>query len=131
MADEEDFDVADKHVITKSRPERLIEIREHDVGKAKCDEIVELAQSILDALPDEAIVSHKDIAIFLKRKLEETYSGTWHAIVGNHFGGNVTNDDDTLVNFRINGKYYLVFRSGPPDRPLTTDAAEGSGVLKS
>lgn len=97
------------------RPVRSIKVMEHDTPKATTEEIIELAQTVLDSIPEEH--SFKDIAFALKTKLDAQYSNTWHCIVGKHFGGNVTNDQETLVNFKIDGVSFLVLRSGPPERP--------------
>lgn len=113
--EEEDLDLEVEKVKKVVRPERAISIQEHDTPSTTTDEIVELAQVVLDTMPEGH--SYKDIAFALKIKLDEKYSSTWHVIVGTHFGGNVTNDSETLVNFRIDRVSFLVLRSGPPDRP--------------
>lgn len=173
MAEEEEFEqqqlLVDSHV-TSNRPERRIEVREHDTTKAHTEEIIEMAQTVLDTLEaqrqeqqkSDASMgdlgsaagnanpaagagsvrvssalsvaaatgpSHKDVATALKRKLDETLGGTWHVVVGSSFGGNVTNDEGSLVNFVVDGVYFLVLRSGPPERPAMVNAsqeAEGS-----
>ncbi|AIO02362.1 dynein light chain, putative [Leishmania panamensis] len=117
MADEEDYDVElNKNEANKiERPERLIEILQHDTNRALTGEMAEHAQAVLDFMPAEH--TYKDVAVKLKRRLDDTYGGTWHVIVGKHFGANITNDDNTLINMKINGVYFLAMRSGPPDRP--------------
>ncbi|RNF22705.1 dynein light chain [Trypanosoma conorhini] len=100
----------------KERPVRVIKVQRHDGTKAFLSSVIEMAQVVLDNLDPDAC--YKDIAIGLKNKLEETEKGTWHVIIGSHFGANVTNDAETLVNVKIDEKHILVFRSGPPERPL-------------
>ncbi|KAF8288268.1 dynein light chain [Trypanosoma cruzi] len=100
----------------KERPVRLIKIERHDVTKAFLNSVIEMAQVVLDNMPPDAC--YKDIAIKLKTKLDEVEKGTWHVIVGSHFGANVTNDSETLVNFKIDEMHILLFRSGPPERPM-------------
>ncbi|KAK7199933.1 dynein light chain [Novymonas esmeraldas] len=117
MADEEDYDVEVQKNDAKKveRPERLIDVLQHDTNRTLTEEMVEHAQCVLDSMPAE--YTYKDVASKLKRRLDTAYRGTWHVIVGKHFGANVTNDDDTLINVKINGVYFLAMRSGPPDRP--------------
>lgn len=112
--DVEDLEVVEK-VKKVVRPPREIKVMEHDTPKTTTEEIIEIAQTVLDSIPEEH--SYKDLAFALKTKLDAQFGGTWHCIVGKHFGGNVTNDQETLVNFRINDTSFLVLRSGPPERP--------------
>ncbi|KAG5464044.1 hypothetical protein LSCM1_00224 [Leishmania martiniquensis] len=118
MADEEDYevDVNRDDAQKAERPKRLIDILQHDTSRTLTEEMVEHAQTVLDSMPAEH--NYKDVATKLKIRLDDAYGGTWHVIVGKHFGVNVTNDDDTLINMKIDGVYFLVMRSGPPDRPL-------------
>ncbi|GET93289.1 hypothetical protein, conserved [Leishmania tarentolae] len=117
MADEEDYDleVHKKEAEKVERPERLIEVLQHVTNRTFTDEMVEHAQTVLDSMPAEH--TYKDVATKLKYRLDGAYGGTWHVIVGKHFGANVTNDEDTLINMKINGVYFLAMRSGPPERP--------------
>ncbi|KPI88580.1 hypothetical protein ABL78_2313 [Leptomonas seymouri] len=117
MADEEDFDVDAQRSENKvaTRPQRLIEVLQHDTSRARTEEMVEHAQCVLDSMPAE--YAYKDVAAKLKRCLDTAYGGTWHVIVGKHFGANVTNEEDTLINIKIDGVYYLALQSGPPERP--------------
>ncbi|AYU83576.1 dynein light chain [Leishmania donovani] len=128
MADEEDYDleVNKKEVDKIERPERLIEVLQHDTNQTLTEEMVEHAQTVLDSMPVEH--TYKDVAAKLKRRLDGAYGGTWHVIVGKHFGANVTNDDDTLINMKINGVYFLAMRSGPPERPQ--ESAENEAVTE-
>jgi hypothetical protein len=118
MADEEDCDVEVQKTENKvvDRPERRIEVLHHDTNRVRTEEMVEHAQCVLDSMPAEH--AYNDVAAKLKRRLDTAYGGTWHVIVGKHFGANVTNDDDTLINIKIDGVYFLAMRSGPPERPM-------------
>ncbi|KAG5464785.1 hypothetical protein LSCM4_00226 [Leishmania orientalis] len=128
MADEEDYEVEVNRDNVKGaeRPKRLIDILHHDTNQSLTEEMVEHVQTVLDSMPVEH--SYKDVAAKLKLRLDSAYGGTWHVIVGKHFGANVTNDDDTLINVKIDGVYFLVMRSGPPDRPL--EGAENESVTR-
>ncbi|KAG5465518.1 hypothetical protein CUR178_00223 [Leishmania enriettii] len=128
MADEEDYEVEVNrdNVKRAERPKRLIDILHHDTNQSLTEEMVEHVQTVLDSMPVEH--SYKDVATKVKRRLDSAYGGTWHVIVGKHFGANVTNDDDTLINMKIDGVYFLVMRSGPPDRPL--EGTENESVTR-
>eukprot|EP00744_Colponema_vietnamica_P009726 GILI01013800.1.p1 GENE.GILI01013800.1~~GILI01013800.1.p1 ORF type:complete len:120 (+),score=33.91 GILI01013800.1:53-412(+) len=119
MADEEEIEVV---VEKKERPIRKIKVNQCDMAKELNADVIEVAQSVLDDVLDLA-TTHKDIAQRFKQKLDKTKGGTWHVIIGTHFGGNVTNDASTLINFQIDNIWYLVFRSGPPEKQGGAHAA--------
>lgn len=108
MADDEEVVEVQKK---KERPVRRLQMRECDVPSALATEMVELAQQAMD---DETI--QKNMAQYVKQKLDKEKGGTWHVITGAHFGGNVTNDAGTLVNFQLDNTWFLIFRSGPPEK---------------
>eukprot|EP00455_Lapot_gusevi_P014711 TRINITY_DN17388_c0_g1_i1.p1 TRINITY_DN17388_c0_g1~~TRINITY_DN17388_c0_g1_i1.p1 ORF type:complete len:139 (-),score=25.50 TRINITY_DN17388_c0_g1_i1:79-447(-) len=115
MADEEGVEV-DVELLKKKkeRPVRRIKVQEKDTAPASTDEIIEYAQQVLDEM--EPGYTHKDVSQKLKLRLDKEKSGTWHVIIGSHFGGNVTNDYSTLMNFQIDNIWFLLFRSGPPEK---------------
>ena len=112
MADDEDYQEEFTGKVKKDRPVRRLTIRECDVSGALSKEMIEYAQLALD----EDDTKQKNVAQFVKQKLDTEKGGTWHAIVGSHFGGNVTNDANTLINFQLDNTWFLVFRSGPPEK---------------
>ena len=59
---------------------------------------------------------YKDVAAHIKRCCDEKYGGTWHCIVGQHFGSNVTHDAYTMINFYLDKLAFLIFKSGPPEK---------------
>ena len=114
MADEElEVDVEQKQK-KKERPIRRIAVRDSDVNRTLRDEVIEITQQTLD--DTEGVPVHKDTAQRIKQRLDKEKGGMWHVIVGSHFGGNVTNDASTLMNFQVDSTWYLVFRSGPPEK---------------
>ncbi|KPA80174.1 putative dynein light chain [Leptomonas pyrrhocoris] len=127
MADEEDYDVEVQKTDNRQaeRSQRRIEVLQHDTNQARTEEVVEHAQCVLDAMPAE--YASKDVAAKLKQRLDTAYGGTWHVIVGRHFGANVTHDADTLINMKIDGVYFLALRSGPPERPMLEPQDESGG----
>lgn len=127
MADDDDYEgegVPKTEVAKVDRPRRSIVVLQHDTIRSTTEEIIEHAQVVLDMWISSEQRTFKDIAAKLKKRLDDGYGGMWHVIVGTHFGGNVTNDEETLVNFKIDGLYFLVLRSGPPDRPLVVGDGE-------
>ena len=117
MAEEEEILEVETKQKKKERVVRRIVVRENDTNKELTDQIVEFAQQALD---DSETQTHKEAAQRVKQRLDKEKGGTWHVIVGSHFGGNVTNDANTLINFQVDGAWFLVFRSGPPEK--TPDA---------
>ena len=114
MADEEDIEVTEI-AKKRERPLRNIKVSECDMDKDLQAEVVEITQLVLDDALD-SVIAHKDVAHRIKVQLDKTKGGTWHVIIGSHFGGNVTNDASTLINFQIDTVWYLAFRSGPPEK---------------
>eukprot|EP00743_Colponemidia_sp_Colp-15_P002953 GILK01003194.1.p1 GENE.GILK01003194.1~~GILK01003194.1.p1 ORF type:complete len:123 (-),score=16.70 GILK01003194.1:199-525(-) len=55
----------------------------------------------------------KDVAEYVKRQFDEKYSpGTWHCIVGKHFGSYVTHEAKNLVYFHVGQVAFLMFKHG-------------------
>eukprot|EP00906_Rhabdomonas_costata_P029287 RCo041349 len=95
----------------KDRPERKLKMRVTNMEEEMRVNCVEFAQQALDEHK-----LHKDVAAYIKRLMDETYAGTWHCIVGVHFGGNVSHDANSMINFFLDKLGFLVFRSGPPEQ---------------
>lgn len=113
---EEEFeDGQERSVKKKNRPIRRKKVHECDMPRQLVADIIEFAEQALD---EEANTKQKNVAQFVKQKLDEEKKGTWHVIVGEHFGGNITNDAGNLVNFQIEQNWFLVFRSGPPEKEV-------------
>jgi hypothetical protein len=116
MNEEEEF--LDEEAIAKKkrreqRPVRKIVVHQSDLPKNVQTDIIEYCQAALDE--DNSGVQ-KNVAAVIKARLDKEQGGTWHVIVGKHFGGNVTSDAQTLINFEIENDHYLLFRSGPPEK---------------
>ena len=114
MADEEEFQEGEQSLQhKKERTVRREIIKERDAPAALVREIIDTANTVMDELGDG---KQKDWAQGLKSALDKNKGGTWHVISGCHFGSNVTNDAGTLMNFKLNETWFLVFRSGPPEK---------------
>ena len=98
----------------EQRPDRKITVHTTDLPSNLQSEIIEICQTALDEDPNGV---QKNVAAFVKARLDKDLGGTWHVIVGKHFGGNVTSDAQTMINFEIDNQWYLLFRSGPPEKP--------------
>lgn len=110
--EEENVEIQDAGKKKKERPVRRLVVRECDVPPDIQKDIVEYAQEALDDQPLQ-----KNQAQHVKTKLDKEHGGMWHVIVGTHFGGNVTNDAHSLLNFQLDNTWFLVFKSGPPEKP--------------
>ena len=120
MGDEEEID--GERIDKKKkfdRPVRRLNFKECDMPLALQKDVVEFAQCALD----ENTWS-KNVAQFVKKKMDETKGGTWHVVVGSNFAGNVTADAKTLINFYLDTLAFLVFRSGPPEKKKEKQAVE-------
>ncbi len=113
MADEEEILEGEQVERKRERTIRREFIRNCDTQSDEAKEIMEIANNAMDDIPNG---KQKDWAQAVKNALDKQKGGTWHVIAGQHFGGNVTNDTGTLVNFRLNETWFLVFRSGPPEK---------------
>lgn len=116
MADEEEY--LDEEALAKrrrreQRPERKVVIKQSDLPRNIQADIIEYCQQALDEDPNGV---QKNLAAVIKARLDNDQGGTWHVIVGKHFGGNVTSDAQTLINFTIDDLWYLLFKSGPPEK---------------
>ncbi len=122
MADDEEYGEGAEGVDRRrkrERPPRTIAIKEGDAPAHIREKIVEAAQVALDEQLERGGADKflaKSVAELVKGQLDKGLGGTWHAIVGSNFGGNVTSDSRTLLNFKIDGTWFLVFRSGPPEK---------------
>lgn len=121
MAEEDEFgDVElDARRRRRERPQRTIIVKEGDAPTHIREKIIEFAQLALDEQierggPTKCLA--KNVAEMTKSQLDKELGGTWHCIVGSHFGGNVTSDSRTMLNFKVDGTWFLAFRSGPPEK---------------
>ncbi|KAJ9452902.1 Dynein light chain 1 [Diplonema papillatum] len=107
--DDEDDGVAKKK--RENRPVRKVCIKDTDMPPQLQTDVIEFIQEGLDdhKLP-------KDIARYVKTKLDETTNGTWHVLVGCHFACNATHDAGTLLNVLLDTTAILLFRNGPPQK---------------
>lgn len=117
MADQEE-EYLDEEAIAKrkrreQRPERKVVVRQSDLPRNVQADIIEYAQQAMD---EDAVGVQKNLAMNLKLRLDKEQGGTWHVIIGAHFGGNVTSEAQTLINFQLENQWFLMFRSGPPEK---------------
>eukprot|EP01062_Namystynia_karyoxenos_P040003 TRINITY_DN2915_c0_g1_i1.p4 TRINITY_DN2915_c0_g1~~TRINITY_DN2915_c0_g1_i1.p4 ORF type:complete len:131 (+),score=55.77 TRINITY_DN2915_c0_g1_i1:83-475(+) len=104
------------------RAPRKIHVKDSDMLPDLQDAAIEFIQQALDELK-----MPKDIAQYVKQKMDEEKRGVWHVIVGAHFACNTTHDAETFLNcsvFPVDGQaigpigemvlHVLMFRNGPP-----------------
>eukprot|EP00999_Lentomonas_sp_LEN2_P001434 NODE_2474_length_564_cov_36.672769_g2424_i0.p1 GENE.NODE_2474_length_564_cov_36.672769_g2424_i0~~NODE_2474_length_564_cov_36.672769_g2424_i0.p1 ORF type:complete len:119 (-),score=25.93 NODE_2474_length_564_cov_36.672769_g2424_i0:124-480(-) len=99
----------------KERPYRHLTMNVCDMPEEMREDAVEFAQEGLDNHK-----LHKDVAAHVKRQFDEKYKGTWHCIVGVHFGSNITHDANCMINFYLDKIAFLMFKNGPPEKPEGT-----------
>ena len=54
----------------------------------------------------------KDIAAYLKKEFDKTYSPSWHCIVGKNFGSYVTHETKSFIYFYLGQLAVLLYKSG-------------------
>jgi dynein light chain LC8-type len=53
----------------------------------------------------------KDMATYVKKKMDEEFGGTWHCVVGRNFGCSITHDTKYVLFFQIDQMHVLLFKS--------------------
>merc|ERR1712100_294832 len=54
----------------------------------------------------------KDVAAILKADLDKKFQGTWHVVVGKHFGSFVTHEVRNIIYFFLGQVGFLLFKHG-------------------
>ncbi|CEM10982.1 unnamed protein product [Vitrella brassicaformis CCMP3155] len=54
----------------------------------------------------------QEVAEAIKKEFDAHYKGTWHVIVGQHFGAFVTHETHHMICFKMGGVNFLIFRHG-------------------
>ncbi len=52
------------------------------------------------------------MAEFIKRSLDKKFGGSWHVIVGKHFGSYMSYEDGCVVLFWLNQYGFLIWKYG-------------------
>ncbi|EGR27857.1 hypothetical protein IMG5_187620 [Ichthyophthirius multifiliis] len=55
---------------------------------------------------------YKDVAQSLKEQFDEKFGGTWHVVVGRHFGSFVTYESKCVIQFWINQFSFFIYKFG-------------------
>merc|ERR1711998_521347 len=85
-------------------------------------DMVEKAVEKVDTAMDSNCIE-KDIATSVKLTFDKEFGGTWHCVVGRHFGCSVTHETKYLCFFQIDQMYTLLFCS---DKPVQAGVAAAS-----
>ncbi|CAK8990317.1 Dynein light chain LC6, partial [Durusdinium trenchii] len=72
-----------------------------DMSKAEVDFAIEVAKKGIISLFKNERRSFCEVAQFIKKEFDKTFSGAWHVFVGKHFGAWVTYEAHKLVYFHI------------------------------
>ena len=86
--------------------------RRNDMEPSMYREIEKIAKDCVESSTKEKFKNEKDIADFLKNKLEEKYKDRdlcWHVIVGRNFGGCITYKEKVMTYFYVGQIGFLVF----------------------
>nr|UQT06015.1 protein 66071 [Theama mediterranea] len=87
--------------------ERKAIIKNADMSEDMQQEAVECANVAMEKFNVE-----KDIAAFIKKEFDKSFSPTWHCIVGRNFGSYVTHETKYFIYFYIGQVAVLLFKSG-------------------
>ena len=73
------------------------------------DDIVDFAvQTAVEALEKYSV--EKELSTYIKEKFDESYNEFWHVVVGEDFSVSLTHNSRNFIFFKIEKKYYLIFR---------------------
>ncbi|TGZ66864.1 hypothetical protein CRM22_005094 [Opisthorchis felineus] len=78
-----------------------------DMNEQKKNKVVQLAQEAVSQF-----ISSKEIAAYLKTKLEEIYEGNWHCIVGRDFGSKISQEEGNFIFFYIGDRAFQMYKFG-------------------
>ncbi|KER32486.1 dynein light chain type 1 [Opisthorchis viverrini] len=78
-----------------------------DMNEQKKSKVVQLAQEAVSRFN-----SSKEIAGYLKTKLEEAYEGNWHCIVGRDFGSKISQEEGNFIFFYIGDRAFQMYKFG-------------------
>ncbi|CAD8200341.1 unnamed protein product (macronuclear) [Paramecium tetraurelia] len=54
----------------------------------------------------------KDIAEYIKNEFDNKFQGTWHVIVGLHFGSFVSYESQCMIHFYLNQLGFMIYKFG-------------------
>mmetsp|Transcript_7113 Transcript_7113/g.17666 ORF Transcript_7113/g.17666 Transcript_7113/m.17666 type:complete len:116 (-) Transcript_7113:230-577(-) len=83
-----------------------------DMSTAEADFAVEIAKKGVVSLFKNERRSFCEVAQYIKKEFDKTYSGAWHVLVGKHFGAWVTHEAHKLMYFHIGQVAFLIYRHG-------------------
>ncbi|KAL7054139.1 hypothetical protein AAHC03_010304 [Spirometra sp. Aus1] len=87
-------------------PYRRAEVKTTDMSESMQQYAVESAAEAMHGRTD-----NRQIAGYIRRCMQERYSGNWQCIVGSNFGSEVTHGKHGLIFFRLGGNGILLFRT--------------------
>ncbi|PFH31369.1 dynein light chain [Besnoitia besnoiti] len=54
----------------------------------------------------------QEVAQMLKQDFDKKFDGTWHVVVGQHFGAFVTHEAQQMIYFSIGAVNFLIYKHG-------------------
>lgn len=73
---------------------------------------VEIARKGFIALLKNDLKYWQEVAQMVKQEFDQKFDGTWHVIVGQHFGAFVTHEAHHMIYFSIGQVNFLIFKHG-------------------
>jgi dynein light chain LC8-type len=95
-----------KQDITGGRDKPEVQIKSVDMFEDLQQEVIDLAQEAMTRFTVE-----KDIAMCIKRTMDERKGQTWHCIVGRNFGSFVTHETKHFIYFYLGHCAILLFKT--------------------
>lgn len=73
---------------------------------------VEVARKGFIALLKNDLKYWQEVAQMVKQEFDQKFDGTWHVIVGQHFGAFVTHEAHHMIYFSIGQVSFLIYKHG-------------------
>ena len=83
-----------------------------DMEDKKREFWVQLAKQVYKKKYDQEIKYYKDMAEIMKNELDKTYPGSWHIVIGTHFGSFCSYEVKWICLFWLEHLGFLIFKHG-------------------
>ncbi|EPR63233.1 dynein light chain [Toxoplasma gondii RUB] len=83
-----------------------------DMSRERAAFAVEAAKKGYIALLKNDLKYWQEAAQMLKEEFDASFGGSWHVIVGQHFGAYVTHEAKQMIYIAIGPVHFLIYRHG-------------------
>ncbi|CBZ56379.1 putative dynein light chain [Neospora caninum Liverpool] len=83
-----------------------------DMSPERISFAIEVAKKGYISLLKNDLKYWQEVAQMLKEELDAAFEGTWHVIVGQHFGAFVTHEARQMIYFAIGQVNFLIYKHG-------------------